>query len=126
VLGLPGFQGGLLRQLQRLQSGWRPTMITLKPTCQDTLPVLDQHPPRRPALIEGAVDTDDLAHRPLTRIGVGPIREPHPQPVAEMLFQGSVVCLRCGHRSFEQHPSVDGQPTAAEGLDLVDNRHMSV
>ena len=38
VLGVPGFQGGLLRQLQRLHRRRRPTMITLKPGRQFTLP----------------------------------------------------------------------------------------
>jgi hypothetical protein len=85
-------------------------MITLKPTCQDTLPVLDQHPPRRPALIEGAVDTDDLAHRPLTRIGVGPIREPHPQPVAEMLFQAVLYVSDAATVALNStRPSMDSQ-----------------
>ena len=119
VLGVPGFQGGLLRQLQRLHRRRRPTMITLKPGRQYTLPVLDQHPPRRPTLVQRRVDTDDLPHRPLTRIGVGPVREPHPQPVAEMMFQGGVVGLRRRHGGFEQHPSVDGQPASVEGLHLV-------
>jgi hypothetical protein len=41
VLGVPCFQGGLLRQLQRLYRCRRPTMITQKPGRQLTLPVLD-------------------------------------------------------------------------------------
>jgi hypothetical protein len=68
-------------------------MITLKPGRQLTLPLLDQHPSRRPPLVQCRVDTDDLPHRTLTRIHVGPVREPHPQPVAEMLLQGGVVGL---------------------------------
>jgi hypothetical protein len=126
VLGIPGFQGGLLRQLQRLHRGWRPTMITLKPARQFTLPVLDQHPSRRPTLVQRPVHTDDLPHRPLARIGVGPIREPHTQPVAEMLLQCGVVGLRRRHRGLEQHPSIDGQPAPVEGLHLVRNSDMGV
>ena len=126
VFGVPGFQGGLLRQLQRLHRRRRPTMITLKPGRQYTLPVLDQHPPRRPTLVQGRVNTDDLPHRPLTRISVGPVREPHPQPVAEMVLQGGVVGLRRGHGRFEQHPSVDGQPASVEGLHLVRDRDVGV
>ena len=34
VLGVSGFQGGLLRQLDCLHRGRRPTMITLKPRRQ--------------------------------------------------------------------------------------------
>jgi hypothetical protein len=60
VPGVPGFQCGLLRQLQCLHRRRRPTMITLKPGCQLGLPVLDQHPPRRPALVQHRVNTDDL------------------------------------------------------------------
>jgi hypothetical protein len=41
VLGLPGLQGGLLRQLQRLHRRRRPTMIILKPGRQLPLPFLD-------------------------------------------------------------------------------------
>ena len=87
----------------------RPTMITLKPGRQLTLANLDQHPPRRPALIKGGVNTDDLPHRPLTRICLRAVREPHPQPVTEMTLQGGVVGLRRSHRGFEQHPAVDRQ-----------------
>jgi hypothetical protein len=61
-------------------------MITLKPGRQLTLPNRDQHPPGRPPLVQGRVNTDNLPHRPLTRLSVGPIGEPHPQPVAEMVF----------------------------------------
>ena len=101
-------------------------MITLKPGRQYTLPVLDQHPPRRPTLVQRRVHADDLPHRPLPRIGVGPFREPHPQPVAEMMLQGGVVGLRRRHGRLEQHPSVDGQPASVEGLHLVRDRDVGV
>ena len=126
VFGVPGLQGGLLRQLQRLHRRRRPTMITLKPGRQLTLPILDQHPPGRPTLVQRRVHTDDLPHRPLTRIRVGSIREPHPQPVAEMMLQGGVVGLRRSHGGFEQHPAVNGQPASVEGLHLVRDRDMGV
>jgi hypothetical protein len=126
VFGVPGFQGGLLRQLQRLNWRRRPTMITLKPGRQYTLPNLDQHPPPRPTLVQYPVDTDNLTHRPLTRISVGPVREPHTQPIAEMMLQGSVISLRRSHGGFEQHPAVNGQPPSVQGLHLVRHRHMSV
>ena len=94
VFGVPGFQGGLLRQLQPLDRRRRPTMITLKLARQLPLPVLDQHPPARPTLVQRRVDTNNLPHRPLTRVSVRPVREPYTQPVAEMMFQGSVISLR--------------------------------
>ena len=101
-------------------------MITLKLRRQLTLPVLDQHPPSRPALVQRRVNTDDLPHRPLPRVSVGSFREPDAQPVAEMVFQGGVVGLRCRHGGFEQHPAVDGQPAPVEGLHLVRNSDMGV
>ena len=82
-------------------------MITLKPGRQLPLPVLDQHPPRGPTLIQRRVNTDNLPHRPLPRISVGPIREPHPQPVAQMMLQRGVIGLRRRNRGLEQHPPVD-------------------
>jgi hypothetical protein len=126
MLGVPGLQGGLLRQLQRLHRRRRPTMITLKPRRQLTLPVLDQHPPRRPALVQRGVNTDNLPHPPLIRVGDRPICEPHPQPVVEVVFQGGVVSFRGSHRGFEQHPSVDRQPPSVKSLHLVRDGDVSV
>ena len=126
VLGVPGLQGGLLRQMQHLHRSRWPTMITLKPGRQLTLPVLDTGPPRRPAPVQRRVDTDDLPYRPQPRIGVGSFREPDTEGVAEVVFQGGVVGLRRSHRRLEQHPSVDGQPASVEGLHLVRNRDMGV
>ena len=70
VLGIPGFLGRLLRQLLRLHRRRRPTMITLKPARQLTLPNLDQHPPGRPPLVQRGIDTDNLPHRRLPRSSV--------------------------------------------------------
>jgi hypothetical protein len=91
VFGLAGLQSGLLRQLQRFHRRRRPTMITLKPGWQLPMPFLDQHPPRRPTFIKGRVDPDDLPRRTLPRISGGPIREPHPQPAAQVMLKGGVV-----------------------------------
>jgi hypothetical protein len=42
VLGFPGFQGGLLGQLQRFhRRGW-PAMRSLEVRCKDTAPGLDR------------------------------------------------------------------------------------
>jgi hypothetical protein len=126
VFGVPGFQGGLLRQLQRLHRRRWPTMITLKPGRQLTLPVLDQHPPRRPTLVQRRVHADDLTHRPLSRIGVGPIGKPYAEPVVEVVLQDGVVGLRRRHRRLEQDPAVNGQPASVEGLHLVRDRDVGV
>ena len=77
VFGVPGFQGGLLRQLQRLHRCRWPTMITLKLGRQLTLPFLDQHPPARPTLVQRGINTDDFPDWPLGRVGAGPFGEPH-------------------------------------------------
>ena len=52
---------------------------------------VDLGAPGRPPLIQPGVDTDDFPDRPLARIGTGPLSEPHPQRVAEVLLQGGVV-----------------------------------
>ena len=101
-------------------------MITLKPRRQYTLPVLDQHPPRRPTLVQARVNTDDLPHRPLRRIRVRAVCEPHTKPVMEVMFQRGVVSLRRRHGGFEQHPAIDREPASVQGLHLVRHRHMSV
>jgi hypothetical protein len=101
-------------------------MITLKPGRQLTLPVLDQCPSRRPPLHQCRVHTDNLPHRPFTWIGIRPVGEPYTKPVAEMPLQGGVVGFRGSHGGFEQHPAIDGQPPAIQGLDLVRHRHMGV
>ena len=62
----------------------------------------------------------------LRRIGAGPFGEPHPQAVAEVLFEGGVVGLRRGHLRLEQHPAVDRQPAPVEGLHLVRDRDVGV
>jgi hypothetical protein len=90
------------------------------------LPNLDQHPPGRPTLVQGRVNTDNLPHRPLTRVSVASFREPYTEPVAEVVFQGGVVGLRRRHRGFEQHPAVDGQPASVERLYFVRDRDVGV
>ena len=101
-------------------------MITLKLGRQLAAAGLDQAPAGPTSAGSAGVDTDDLPHRPLPRVGVGPFREPHPQRVAEVLFQGGVVGLRRRHGGLEQHPAVDGQPPPVEGLHLVRHRDMGV
>jgi hypothetical protein len=87
---------------------------------------VDVGPPGRPPLVQPQVDTNDFPDRPLARVGAGTDSEPHPQRVAEVLLQGGVVGLRCGNLCLEQHPAVDRQPPAVEGLHLVGDRDMGV
>jgi hypothetical protein len=87
---------------------------------------VDVSPPGRPPLVQPRVHTDDLPDRPLARIGTRTGSEPHPQAVAEVLLQGGVVGLRRGNLGLEQHPSVDRQPPAVEGLYLVRHRDMGM
>jgi hypothetical protein len=80
----------------------------------------------RPAFVQSGVDADDLSDRPLRRIGARPFTEPHPQAVAEVLFERGVVGLRRGDIGLEEHPAVDRQPTPIKGLHLVCHRHVGV
>jgi hypothetical protein len=87
---------------------------------------VDMRSPGRPPLIQPGVDADNFSDRPLARIGTWTRSEPHPQRVAEVLLQGGVVGLRRGNLCLEQHPAVDRQPPAVEGLHLVRHRDMGV
>ena len=59
VFRVTSFLGGLLGKVQCLHRRWWPAMITLKPGRQLTLPVLDQYPAGRPALVQSWVDADN-------------------------------------------------------------------
>ena len=126
MLGVAGLQGRLLRQVQRFDRGRRPAMIMLELDGQLAAAGVDVGAAGRPALVQSWVDTDDLPDRPLRRVGAGPFGEPHPQVVAEVLFECGVVGLRGGNVGLEQHPPVDGQPASVEGLHLVRHRDVGV
>jgi hypothetical protein len=51
-------------------------MILLELDCQLAAADVDVGAAGRPALVQSGVDTDDLPHRSLSRVGVGPVREP--------------------------------------------------
>ena len=126
VLRVTGFQGGLLGQMQGLDRSRWPTVVGLELDGELAAPGIDAGPAGRPALVQARVDANDLPDRPLARAGAGTFGEPHPQPVAQMAFEGGVVGLRCRHFRLEQHPPIDGQPAPVEGLDLVRNRDVGV
>jgi hypothetical protein len=107
VFGVAGFQGGLLGQVQRFDRSEWPAMIMLELDRQLAATGFDVGAAGRPALVQSRVDTDDPPNRPLRRVGSGPFGEPHPQRVAEVLLERSVVGLRRGDVGPEQHPSVD-------------------
>ena len=83
-------------------------MVALKLLGQLPAAGLDSGSPRRPAPVQGRVDTDNLSYRPEPRICVGSFREADTENVAEMMFQGGVIGLRRCHRRLEQHPAIDG------------------
>jgi hypothetical protein len=91
MFGVAGLQGRLLSQLQRFDRGRRPTMIFLELDGEFAAAGVDVGAAGGPALVQSWVDTDDLPDRPLRRVGAGPFGEPHPQHVAEVLFEGGVV-----------------------------------
>jgi hypothetical protein len=126
VLRVAGLQRGLLSQLKSFDRGGRPSMIGLELDGEFTTADVDQGAAAGPALVQLRVDADDLPNGPLRRIGPGPFGEPHPQRVAEMLFEGGVVGLRRRHLRLEQHPAIDTQPAPVEGLNLVCDRDMGV
>jgi hypothetical protein len=61
-----------------------------------------------PAFVQSGVDANDLADRPLGRVGAGPFGEPHAQVVVKLLLERGVVGFGRGDVGFEQHPAVDG------------------
>jgi hypothetical protein len=119
VFGVAGFQGRLLRQMQRLDRGRWLAMILLELDRQLTTARLDVGAAGRPALVQSGVDAEDLSDRPLRRIGAGPFDEPHPQCLVKVLLEGGVVGLRGGNIGLEQHPPIGRQPPSVEGLHLV-------
>ena len=101
-------------------------MVALKIAGELPAPDLETGPPRRPAPIQGRVNTNNLPYRPQLRITAGSSGETDAEAVAEMTFQGGVIGLRRRHRRLEQHPPINGQPPAVEGLHLVRNSDMSM
>ena len=77
-------------------------------------------------MVEVGVDADDLAHRPLPGVGIRALREPHPQRVAQVPLERSVVGLRGRDLGLVEQPAVDRQPLPVEGLDLVRDRDVGV
>ena len=126
VFGVAGLQGGLLGQVERFDRGGWPAMVGLEldgefaPAGVDQARRLDQR-----SFSRGSTPTISRIGR-LRRVGAGPFGEPHAEAVAEVLFEGGVVGLRCRHLRLEQDPAVDGQPASVEGLDLVRDRDVGV
>ena len=110
MLGIPGRQCRLLGQVQRLDGrGW-PAVIGLELDGQFAAADVDAGAASRPALIQPGVDSDDLPDRPLARIRVAALGEPHPQGLSEVQFEGRVIGLRGGHLGLEHTlPSIDSQ-----------------
>ena len=91
MLGLAGFQGRLLGQMQRFNRGRRPAVIALKRNGQLTLAYLDVGAAGRPALVQSRVDADDFSDRPFGRVAAGAFGEANSEGVAEVLLQRGVV-----------------------------------
>ena len=91
VLGVPGLQGCLLRQVQHLHRSRWPAVVALELAGQLTAPALDAGPPRRPAAVQGRVDADDLPYRPEPRITVGSFREADAERVSRRWCSRAVL-----------------------------------
>jgi hypothetical protein len=79
MFGVAGFQGRLLRQMQRLDRGRWSAMILLELDREVAAADVDVGAACRPELVQSGVNTDNLPDRPLRRVGAGPFGEPHPQ-----------------------------------------------
>jgi len=129
VFGLPGFQRGLLRELDGLdRPGWA-AVPGLELPGELTAPDVDHQPPGGPGLEQPLVDPDDLPHRSLARLA-RPLGELHTEPVAQQSLQPGVVPLGRRDGEFVQRPTVQGQPAPGrlppDGLDLVADRDVRV
>ena len=126
MLGLPGLEGGLLREIVEFGRGGRPSVPLLEIGDQVALPPRDQLVPLRPPLEQGQVDALELTNRPF-RIAPRPVHEPHPELAGQVLLQGGVVELRHGDVGLEHDPAVDRQPGAVvRRLHLVRDRDVRV
>jgi hypothetical protein len=86
VLGLPGFQGGLLRQLQRLDRCGRAAVGPLEVCGKHAPPAFDGGATGRPPGGQGGVDADDFSYRPFLRVLIRPFGELDAEAVAEVLL----------------------------------------
>jgi hypothetical protein len=86
VLGFAGFQGGLLRQLQRFHRRGRPAMRSLEIGGKDAAPGLDRGSTGRPAGDQDGVDANDLTYRLLPHILVGTFGESEAEAFAEVVL----------------------------------------
>jgi hypothetical protein len=86
VFGFPGFQGGLLGQLQRLhRSGWAAVGL-LEIGCEYPPPGFDAGSTRRPPGIQAGVDADDFSDRSFPRVLVRPFGESQAEIGAEVVL----------------------------------------
>ncbi len=86
VLGLPGFQGGLLGQLQRFDRGGWAAVGALEVCGKHGPPGFDGGSTGRPPGGQGGVDADDFSYRPFPRVLVRPFGESEAETVAEVLL----------------------------------------
>jgi len=130
MFGVPGLQGGLLRQGEGFHRRGCPPLRGLKHCRQLGASGGDTRPPRRPHPRQALIHPHDFPDRPLGEVGAGPFGEGHPQPGDEVGFQAGVVPLRRGHRRLMDHPTIQGQPPqdaiGAPGLHLVGDGDVGV
>ena len=126
VFGLPGLQGGLLGELDRLDHRREPAVVTLEVGDQGGATGFDVGATAGPAFIQLRRHPRQFPDGPLTGVGGGAVCEP--ESVAfEQLHQGCVVLLGGGNRAAIQDATVDRQPLPGDGgLHLVGHRHVSV
>ena len=87
-LASPGFQGGLLGQLQRFHRGGWAAVGALEVGGKHGPPGFDGGSTGRPPGGQGGVDADDFSYRPFPRVLVRPFGESEAETVAEVAALG--------------------------------------
>ena len=125
MLGGAGLEVRLLRQRDRLSLRRRSTVVALEGRRQLALARHDVASALRPCRVQRRINARDLTNR-TTTAGVGTLFEPQSEVCDQMAFERGVVGLRDRDDRLVEHPTVDRQPLAVLGLDLVRDRHVRV
>ena len=125
VFGVPGLQGGLLREPERLDRGGDAAVVADERGGEVGGDGLDGAAAAGPAGHEGGVDADEFADGSLAGCG-GAVGEGAADALGDLGFEAGVVELGGGDLEPVEHPGVEGEPPAVEGLHLVRDRDVGV
>ena len=129
VLGLPGFQGGLLGQGEHFDDGGFAPVGGLELLGQLADAMVDGRASRGVFVDQFCWDADRFAHRPFARFG-GYFGEAAADFRDEQGLDAGVVELRCGHGGVVQRGAVQREPAwypvGANGLHFVADHQVGV